>query len=811
MKNFYFLLFSLFCSTVLRAQTKPDIVIFDEDDAAGTGYYDASWSYASAPSTLTRGGSGNDKLLIESSLSYTGTQCGRIEWNSGAGGDWGMFISSVNWTTQDASGYDSLVLYLNSRDSISSAELPQVSMESSANQKTAFIALGTFLSSGTDGDSATWQRISIPLTAFEPFNSFSLSQFKDVNFKQNAADNVTHTLWVDNIRIVSVLNAPDTTTPVRPLNVVSRFGDKSIVLHWDLITDQVLDGYSIYRSENTSGPFSKINAASIQLPSFADMNVVNGQQYYYFVRAVNSSQVESESSDTVAVSPKAFADDNEFLDYLQHTSFDFFWYEANPQTGLIKDRNTPGSPASIASVGFGLTAIGVGVDHGWITREAGKDRTLITLKTFWNGKQGTPPIGMAGYKGWFYHFLNMSAVSREWNCELSSIDTGLLLAGILYSKQYFDGVDSTETQIRALADSIFNRVDWNWMRNNASSLTMGWNPESGFLGARWIGYNEAMILYIMGIGAQTDPLPANTWSSWTGGYQWFYNNWLGDFFVNFPPLFGHQYSHSWVDFRNIADTYMKSKNITYFENSRRATIANRKYCIDNPKSFLGYGDNVWGLTACDGPAPAGYNARGLNSNDDGTIAPTAAGGSIAFTPELSIPALRYMYDQYREQLWTGYGFRDAFNVTVNWWGPDVIGIDEGPIVLMIENYRTGNVWKTFMKEKIITDGLSRIGFTTVTDVAENNSPFPREYSLEQNFPNPFNPTTMVAYSVPEASIVTLRVYDALGREVETLVNEKKEAGRYSVQFTADHLSSGVYFYRITAGNFVQTKKMTVLR
>lgn len=801
---------------MLSAQTKPDIVVFDDDDPVGSGYYDASWGFANTPSTVSRGGSGSDKLPIESSKSFSGSNSGLIEWKSVSAGDWGLFIASMNWATRDASGYDSLVMYVNSRNAISSTALPKIGIESSSNQKTAYANLGDFLSLGTDADSTTWQRISIPMSAFEPFNSFSLSQFKDVNFKQGTADNILHTMWIDNILIVSKSNVPDTTDAPVPLNVVKRSGDKSTVLHWDLILDHVISGYNVYRGTSASGPFSKINTGIVQLPSFADLNVSNNQTYYYFVRSVNTNSMESSNSDTVDVTPQSFVNDDAFLDYLQQTSFDFFWYEANPKTGLIKDRSTVGSPSSIASVGFGLTAIGVGIDRGWITRDAGKDRTLTTLKTLWNANQGTPPIGMAGYKGWYYHFLNMNAVSREWNSELSSIDTGLLLAGILYVKQYFTGSDTTENQIRALSDSIFNRVDWNWMRNSASSLTMGWNPESGFLGARWIGYNEAMILYIMGVGASNNPLPATSWNAWTSGYQWFYNNWLGDFYVNFPPLFGHQYSHCWVDFRDIADTYMKSKNITYFENSRRATIAHRKYCIDNPKAFAGYGENIWGLTACDGPAPAGYNARGLNVNDDGTIAPTAAGGSIPFAPEIAIPALRYMYDQYRTTLWTGYGFRDAFNVSQNWWGPDMIGIDEGPIVLMIENYRTGNVWKTMMKNKVIVDGLQRIGFTTVTDIAEDRSAAPGNFALMQNFPNPFNPVTTIKYSIPQNGIddgtkVLLKVYDLLGSEVGTLVNETKKPGEYSVQFSVGRFSSGVYFYRLTAGNFIETKKMIVLQ
>ncbi len=406
----------------------------------------------------------------------------------------------------------------------------------------------------------------------------------------------------------------------------------------------------------------------------------------------------------------------------------------------------------------------------------------------------------------------MNSATRTWTCELSSIDTGLLLAGMLYSKQYFNGADSSETKIRALTDSIVARIDWGWMRNSGFSLTMGWHPESNFINARWIGYNEAMILYIVGLGVPVNSLFATYFNELTKVYQWFYSSRLGNSFVSFPPLFGHQYSHSWVDFRNIADTYMKGKGITYFENSRRATLDQRLYCIENPKGFSGYGPNMWGITASD--VPTGYNARGTNMNDDGTLNPTAPGGSMPFAPEITIPALREMYDVHRQKIWTGYGFTDAFNVTKNWWGPDVLGIDQGPIILMTENYRTGNVWKTFMKEKIITDGLAKAGFTTVTGVAEEQSMLPTEYSLAQNYPNPFNPGTVITFTVPASSkqeIVTLKVYTMLGQEIATLVRGATAPGTHSVQFNGSERPSGIYFYTLTAGTYSETKKMILAK
>ncbi len=283
------------------------------------------------------------------------------------------------------------------------------------------------------------------------------------------------------------------------------------------------------------------------------------------------------------------------------------------------------------------------------------------------------------------------------------------MAGVIDAKEFFDGIDAAEVEIRALADAMVTRVDWNWMAQDTDAVSMGWRPESGFLSANWIGYNEAMILYILALGAATNPLPASAWDQWASGYTWATQ--FGQSFVPFAPLFGHQYSHCWIDFRHIADAYMNGRDSTYFLNSRRATVAQRSYCIANPLGRIGYSSNVWGLTASDGPN--GYAARGAPpaENDDGTIAPTAAGGSIVFTPEFSLPVLRHFYSRFRRSIWTAYGFRDAFNQGAQWWGPDNVGIDQGPIVVMIENYRTQRVWQRFMRDPNVRNGLQRAGFT----------------------------------------------------------------------------------------------------
>ena len=329
----------------------------------------------------------------------------------------------------------------------------------------------------------------------------------------------------------------------------------------------------------------------------------------------------------------------ETLNALQRETFDYFVHEANPLNGLVVDKTQDGAPASIAAVGLALSAYPVGVERSFITRAAAVERTLTTLRFFRNSSQGRGAEA-TGYKGFYYHFLDMQTGRRVWKCELSTVDTAFLLAGMLTAAAYFTNDAADEREIRTLADELYRRVDWQWAQDGGATVTHGWKPESGFLPYRWQGYDEALFLYLLGLGSPTHPLPEESYAAWTSTYRW--NNIYGHELLHSGPLFTHQISHLWVDFRGIQDAYMRGKNIDYFENSRRATYVQQQYAIHNPGQFDGYGENCWGITASDGPGWVSRNIKGKSASSSGisrvacpmapTMAPSPLGQSSPHSP-----------------------------------------------------------------------------------------------------------------------------------------------------------------------------------
>lgn len=414
---------------------------------------------------------------------------------------------------------------------------------------------------------------------------------------------------------------------------------------------------------------------------------------------------------------------------LQKKSFGYFIHEVNHNNGLIRDKTEEDWPASIAAIGMALTAYPVGVKRGFMDRADAVERTLTTLRFFATSEQSDAPDA-TGYHGFYYHFLHMGSGRRAWQSELSSIDTALLIAGVLAAAEYFDADLPGEAEIRALARTLYDRVEWDWMMDPRRRLLRhGWRPESGFLKYYWQGYDEALILYMLALGSPTHGIGADCYSAWCSTYEWKTIYDVG--FLYAGPLFIHQMSHIWIDFRGIRDAYMREKDSDYFENSHRATQVQQRYGVQNPQGIPHLGERFWGITAGDGPGPAvrridgvernffDYLARGVPYGpDDGTVAPWAVVASLPFAPDIVVPTV-LNFRSLKVPTEDPYGFKASINPLfagsgagdVGWISKFHFGINEGPTVLMIENYRSAMVWNLMSQCVPLVAGLRAAGFT----------------------------------------------------------------------------------------------------
>lgn len=417
------------------------------------------------------------------------------------------------------------------------------------------------------------------------------------------------------------------------------------------------------------------------------------------------------------------------LSALQRETFAYFLKEVNAKTGLIADKTQPGSPSSITATGMGLSCYVAGIERGFITRDEAIKRTLTILRFFYNSSQSTE-ADATGYKGFYYHFLDMETGKRAWKSELSTVDTAILMVGVLTARYYFMGKNKSEIEIRQLADNLYERVDWQWALNGKDSISHGWKPESGFLRSRWNKkYCEAHIIYILALGSPTFPISPKGYKKWTSTFEWIklYDTEC----IYAGPLFIHQMSQIWLDFRDLFDDFNRKIGIDYFENSRRATQIQQLYAIENPKGFTHYGENGWGFTASDGPGPAtrtingvkrkfyNYKARGVPFGpDDGTISPWAVVSSLPFLPKVVLGTIRHATARLDFEKHHDYGFDASYNPTFpdkntkskSWISEWQFGLNQGPVILMIENYKSGLIWDIMKKCPHIVNGLRRAGF-----------------------------------------------------------------------------------------------------
>ena len=419
-------------------------------------------------------------------------------------------------------------------------------------------------------------------------------------------------------------------------------------------------------------------------------------------------------------------DERALLDAVQGDAFAYFARETPGDLGLVPDSTAEGAPCSIAGVGFALTCFPVAVERGWMDRSEAARRVASVLR-FLDGAPAGPGPRATSHRGFYYHFLDVATGRRARRSEVSTIDSAILFAGALTARAYFDRRAADEEDIRLLADRIYRRADWRWALAGGDTVSHGWRPGRGFLRYRWSGYNEALLLYVLALGSPTHGLAREHYASWTRGFRW--RRIYGIEHLHAGPLFIHQFPQVWLDLRGIADGFMRERGIDYFENSRRATLLQRDYAVRNPRGYDGYGEVGWGLTASDGPGPAlaevagrrrrffDYTARGIPwGPDDGTLAPWAVAASMPFAPEVVLPTLRHMWESNRDER-AGYGFHCSFNPTfpdrrprLGWVSLRHYAINQGPTVAMIENHRTGLVWRLVAQSPYVRRGLARAGF-----------------------------------------------------------------------------------------------------
>jgi len=803
MKNFLLLFLLLIFSELSFAQDY--IFFFDSPD---TSYYDPSWGYYNGASYLELKGPTNNKYPVSVTNFYSGINSLKLHWISESGGDWGMAVAAEGWPGFNILLKDSLTFMVYSAARIDSSSLPVIYIQDLNNNTTPKVKLSNFVDSISAN---TWQKIIVPLSVFKNNpGSADLTKIKTVFFGQNLADGAEHTIYIDEVRMINAGNS-NTNSPSTPTGVQAKGYDSHIDVLWNPNPETNIMGYYIYRMLDTASTYVRIGVTTPDVPIYTDFVGSPGIKAKYEVTAFDSNNIESLRSSTVTATTYSMSDD-QLLTMLQEATFRYFWNYAHPVSGLARERLGSGETVTTGGSGFGVMAILVGVNRGFITRDQGAQR-MIKILNFLSTKADR-------FHGAFPHWMNGTTGKvipfSTYDDGGDLVETADMIQGLLTARQFFNQNTVDEDSIRSMITNIWQTVDWAWYERDNTSYTLywHWSPDFGWMMNMPIrGYNEAMIVYLLAIASQTHGVSKYCYDIGWSGYL--YAN--GKSFYGYPlyvgqdyggPLFFAHYSFLGFDPRN-----KKDKFADYFINNRNQTLINRAYCIANPNHFAGYDSVTWGLTASDGPS--GYDAHSP-TNDDGTISPTAAISSMPYTPTESIAAFKNLYHKYGKWIWGPFGFKDAFNVSKNWYAGSYVSIDEGPIIDMVENYRSQLLWNNFMANPEIQPMLDNIGFVPdFTDVKKTPA-LPKEFVLEGNYPNPFNPGTTIKFLLPESGYVEINIYNILGEKIRSLANNIFPAGEEKVQWNGkndfgEYVSSGVYIYTLKAMGKELSRKMLLLK
>ncbi len=709
---------------------------FDNSLTSDTYFY--SSASATAPSDLLNN---NGKLPVDSKLFFTPPNALRLEWQSQRGGEWDAGIHLMNFRNRYP-GFigDTLSFWCYSPQAIAGADLPVITLANSRGglqvaefpgSFTQALPMGRYIH---DVPAARWVQVHIPLGDFDSASiyPFEARFLVNVLFHQGRADGVRHALLIDEVRVddeaAYKTGMPANGTLPVPQNVRAKGYDRHIEVSWDAVTGPSPARYIIYRSSDGS----KFEPVGIQRPDilrFEDFLGKPGVKAEYKVTVSDAMYRESAQSSAASAATHELSDDD-LLTMVQEACFHYYWEGADPHSGMTRENN-PGDNRIVATgaSGFGIAALIVGVDRGFITRQQGVER-LTKIVNFLEHAQR--------YHGVWSHFMDGNTgktmpVFGMFDDGGDLVETSFLIQGLLAAREYFRGNGPGEEELYKRITALWESVEWDWSRENAQRdfLFWHWSADWGFkMHHPLIGFNEVMITYLEAIASPTHGVPADMyysgWASQSELAQHYREGWSGqkdgDHYKNGNtyygikldvgvgtggPLFFTHYSFLGFDPHALHDRYTNS----YFENNRNIALINRAYVTANPKHFPGYGPDAWGLTASDGPS--GYAAHAPEAaNDLGTLTPTGALASFPYTPEASMAALKHYYRDLGAQLWDVYGPRDAYNVGQDWVSPIYMGLNQAPIVVMIENYRTGLVWKSFMKNPEITEMLKKLDAAT---------------------------------------------------------------------------------------------------
>ncbi|NLO50598.1 MAG: T9SS type A sorting domain-containing protein [Bacteroidales bacterium] len=770
-------------------------------DSPDEAFYDFSWLWVNAPSMLEVAGADEHRFPVENDVpAQQGVNSLRLTWSSNAGGNWQAIAAGLNWTANNVADADTLLFFLRSPVVFDIENLPAIFMEDANNQQTVKIAISEYAAAMPANE---WKRITIPMAPFHASSGVNFEAIKTIGFAQLSADGQSHTLFVDDMRI---FKGDGTSPPVAaPQGLAAKGYDSHAYLTWQPNTESNLNGYEIYLSTDNGTTFDKRANVEKTDTSYTDFVRALGTNLglQYKITALNDANESSPFSEMVQTGTYDM-DDEQLMEMVQEATFRYFWDFAHPASGMARERNTSGNIVTSGGSGFGIMALLVGIERQFITRHQGIARMKKILTFLENADRfhGVWPHWLDGNTGKVIPFSELDNGG-------DLVETAFLVQGLLAARQYFNQTNADEQSIAERITQLWETVEWDWYRrNDGNFLYWHWSPNHQWaINMQVRGPNEAAIVYLLAIASPTHGVPASLWhdgwassTNYVNGDSFYgYKLWVGWDYGG--PLFFAHYSYLGFDPRNKKDAYAN-----YVLNNRNHTLINRAYCIANPKNFEGYSAVSWGLTASDDPW--GYMVHEpVGTRDNGTITPSAALSSMPYTPDESMAALKHFYRTLGGKIWGNMGFADAFNPEADWYATSYLAIDQGPIIIMIENHRSQLLWNNFMANPEMQPALDAIGF--VYDPQSILEPGAGTIALSVS-PVPATDYLTIGFMLDKPQQVIVEMHSLTGQQV--LVPNtagKLSQGKQSLQIDVRGIPSGVYLLHLKTENGFGVEKAVV--